>query len=77
MDQHFIKRRINMKKLLKKVLKVILIVLVILIVGGIVVDIFWEILNTSGYTEEELRIFCNSNDRSEFGLDFAQCMTVW
>ena len=66
-----------MKKLLKKVLKVILKVLVIFIVIGIVGDIFWEIANTSGYTEEELRIYCNSNNLSEFGLDFAQCMTVW
>ena len=66
-----------MKKILKKVLKVILIVLVIFIVGGIVGDLFWALLFPTGYTEEELRIFCNSNDRSEFGLDFAQCMTVW
>ena len=52
----------------KKVLKVILKVLVIFIVIGIVGDIFWEIANTSGYTEEELRIYCNSNNLSEFGL---------
>ena len=67
-----------MKKLLKKVLKVILIVLVIFIVLGIVRDIFWEIFFPTGYTDEELRILCNSNDYYELGKDaMFVCMRVW
>jgi hypothetical protein len=67
-----------MKKLLKKVLKVILKVLVILIVIGIVGDIFWDILFPTGYTDEELRILCNSHDYDKLGKDaLFVCMRVW
>ena len=67
-----------MKKLLKKVLKVILKVLVILIVIGIVGEIFWEILFPSSYTDEELRIICNSWDYDKLGKDaLFICMKVW
>ena len=67
-----------MKKILKKFLKVILKVLVILIVIGIVGDIFWEILFPSSYTDEELRILCNSHDYDKLGKDaLFVCMRVW
>ena len=66
-----------MKKLVKKVLKVILIVLAIFIAFSFCLYILFELLNTSGYTEEELRVYCNSDDPSEFGLDILKCMTVW
>jgi ascorbate-specific PTS system EIIC-type component UlaA len=73
-----------MKKLPKKILfffeeilTAILIALVIFIVLGIVLAIFLEITDVSGYTNEELRILCNSHDYREFGLDLFHCMKVW
>ena len=68
-----------MKKLLKKFLKVILKVLVILIVIGIVGDFFLHILFPTGYTDEELRIICNSHDRAVVlgYYDLFICMRVW
>ena len=68
-----------MKKLLKKVLKVILKVLVILIIVSIVGDfIIFEILLPTSYTDEELRIICNSHDYDKLGKDaLFVCMRVW
>ena len=64
--------------LLKKVLKVILKVLVIFIVIGIVGDLFLHILFPTVYTDEELRIICNSHDYDELGKDaLFVCMRVW
>ena len=67
-----------MKKLLKKVLKVILKVLVIFIVISIVGDLFLHILFPTVYTDEELRILCNSHDYDKLGKDaLFVCMRVW
>ena len=65
-----------MKKLVKKVLKVILIVLAIFIAFSFCLYILFEFLNTSGYTEEQLRVFCNDK-MEEMNLTILQCMTVW
>ena len=67
-----------MKKILKKVLKLILIVLAIFIAFSFCLYILFELLNTSGYTEEQLRVFCNDSTKmEEMNLTILQCMTVW
>ena len=61
-------------KLFLKVLLIALASFLVLCIGGYFLI---ESFNTSGYTKEQLRVFCNSDKFYELGLTMLQCATVW
>ena len=62
---------------MNEITKIILIALGSFLALCILIYILLESFNNSGYTDEQLRIYCNNGQMEEKGLNLLSCATIW